>query len=67
MVALGAKAGELVAHEVVDDTIPALLTGKAGDGANGKKLAIDRKKGNCLACHFMPVPEQADHGEGGRR
>ncbi|MBT3307002.1 MAG: sulfur oxidation c-type cytochrome SoxX [Alphaproteobacteria bacterium] len=39
------------------------LTGKSGDAAKGRKLAINRKKGNCLACHVMPIPEQAFHGE----
>jgi sulfur-oxidizing protein SoxX len=39
------------------------LTGVAGDAANGRKVAISRKKGNCLACHVMPIPEQQFHGE----
>ncbi len=38
------------------------LTGKPGDPDNGRKVAIDRKKGNCLACHTMPIPEQPFHG-----
>ena len=38
------------------------LTGKAGDAKKGRSLAIHRKKGNCLACHAMPIPEQAFHG-----
>lgn len=49
-------------YEIKDDAISASLTGKAGNVANGKKLAINRKKGNCLACHVMPIPEQAFHG-----
>lgn len=39
------------------------LTGKPGDAKNGRALAIHRKKGNCLACHKMPIPEQAFHGD----
>ena len=31
--------------------IKASLTGVAGDSANGRKLFMNRKKGNCLACH----------------
>ena len=57
-----AHAGE---YKIVDSTIPASLTGKAGDPVKGKKLAISRKKGNCLACHVMPIPEQQFHGEVG--
>ncbi len=56
----GAQAGE---YRIVNSTIPASLTGKAGDPVKGKKLAINRKKGNCLACHIMPIPEQQFHGE----
>ena len=26
---------------------------------NGKQVAVDRRKGNCLACHQMPIPEQS--------
>lgn len=47
---------------IVDETIPQSLTGKSGDAANGKKVVINRKKGNCLACHVMPIPEQQFHG-----
>ena len=63
--AFSAQAGELVTYKIVDETIPQSLTGKAGDPVKGRKVAINRKKGNCLACHVMPVPEQADHGEVG--
>ena len=62
---LGTMATSASAHDytIVDDTIPASLTGVPGDPVKGKKLAINRKKGNCLACHQMPIPEQQFHGE----
>lgn len=50
-------------YKVVDDTIPMSLTGSPGDPTNGRKVVISRKKGNCLACHQMPIPEQQFHGE----
>lgn len=59
---LPALAASTVDYQIKDDAIATSLTGKAGDAANGKKLAINRKKGNCLACHAMPIPEQAFHG-----
>ena len=31
------------------------LTGTAGDAASGRKLFMNRKKGNCLACHHAIV------------
>jgi len=38
-------AAEMAKYEVVDDSsIPESLTGKPGDPANGRKLAINRKK-----------------------
>lgn len=53
-------------YKVVDNnSIPKSLTGKAGDPKRGKILAIARKKGNCLACHQMPIPKQLFHGQVG--
>ena len=61
-----AGAPKLVKYKVVDEnSIPESLTGKKGDPVNGRKLAINRKKGNCLACHVMPISEQPYHGEVG--
>ncbi|MEG3641330.1 sulfur oxidation c-type cytochrome SoxX [Magnetococcus sp. PR-3] len=30
------------------------MTDKAGDPVMGKKLAMTRSKGNCIACHWLP-------------
>ena len=61
-----AWAEELVAYKVVDEySIPEPLTAQAGDPVKGREVAINRKKGNCLACHIMPIPEQSFHGEVG--
>ena len=49
-------------YTIVDETIPKSLTGTPGDPVNGRKVVISRKKGNCLACHEMPIPEQQFHG-----
>lgn len=48
-----------------DGAVEASLTGKVGDPEAGKAAAIHRRKGNCLACHAMPIPEQQFHGEVG--
>ncbi len=62
----GAQAQELVKYQIVGgESIDKSLTGQPGDPANGRKVAIDRKLGNCLACHVMPVPEQPFHGDVG--
>ena len=42
------------------------LTSVAGDAANGRKVFMNRKKGNCLACHVNDdMSEQSFHGEVG--
>lgn len=63
MMSFGAQAEDLVKYQIKDDSIAASLTGKAGDPVNGRKVAIHRKKGNCLACHVMPAPEEQFHGK----
>lgn len=51
---------------IKDDTVPQSLTGVAGDPARGRKIVINRKKGNCLACHdIKDIPEQPFHGQTG--
>ena len=46
--------------------VAASLTGVAGDPANGRKVFMNRKKGNCLACHVNDdMSEQSFHGEVG--
>ncbi len=63
---VGAQAEELVKFEIAGgDRIDRSLTGQAGDPVSGRKIAINRKLGNCLACHVLPIPEQPFHGEVG--
>ncbi len=66
LLGVGAQAEELVKFEIVGgESIDKSRTGQPGDPANGRKLAIDRKLGNCLACHVLPIPEQPFHGDVG--
>jgi len=61
-----AETPKLVNYKIVDESsIPLSLTGKKGNSDKGRKLVINRKKGNCLACHTMPIPEQPYHGKVG--
>lgn len=65
-IAVSAQSAELAKFAIVDGMITTSLTGVSGDAANGKKIAINRKKGNCLACHAMSdIPEQQFHGQTG--
>ena len=58
-----ASAG-MAKYKVVNSTIPKSLTGKAGNAAKGEKLAINRKKGNCLSCHVISaLAKHPFHGD----
>lgn len=46
-----------------DVTRMAPLTDQKGDPANGRVIVV--KKGLCLSCHQMPIPEEPDHGDVG--
>lgn len=50
--------------EIVDGGIPKALTGEAGNADRGREVVINRKLGNCLACHKVTVlDDQPYHGE----
>jgi len=38
------------------------LGGLKGDPVRGRDIAVAKDRGNCLACHQMPVPEESFHG-----
>ena len=49
-----------------DGAITASLTGQAGNAEEGAKVFMNRKLGNCLACHInADMEEQPFHGEVG--
>lgn len=59
-------AGNVEPNEVkfVDGEIAMSLTGSSGDAAKGRDVFINRKKGNCLACHVnKEISEQSFHGK----
>jgi sulfur-oxidizing protein SoxX len=49
-------------YEIVDDAIPASLTGAPGDPARGRALVGSRQVGLCLLCHTGPFPEEHFQG-----
>jgi len=50
----------------IDGSIEQSLTGTPGNVADGRAAFINRKQGNCLACHMNnEIPEQSFHGEVG--
>lgn len=55
-------AETLVPYTVVDDAIPASLTGAKGDPARGRAIVASRQAGLCLLCHSGPIPEDRLQG-----
>ncbi len=66
-IALPGQAEEPVSFDIVDDaSIPKSLTGAVGDPAKGREVFIERKLGNCLACHAVTsLANEPFHGEVG--
>lgn len=44
------------------DAIPQPLAGLTGNPARGRAAAKDPDKGNCLACHELPITEEGFQG-----
>ncbi len=42
--------------------INAPFGGFKGNAQRGRKIVINKNKGNCLACHNLPIPEETFHG-----
>ena len=57
----------MTANVVVHDgVVGAALTAQAGDPAAGRKVFMNRKLGNCVACHANEdMSDQSFHGEVG--
>lgn len=48
--------------QVVDYAIEKPLCGKSGDAARGAAIASDGSRGNCLACHQLPIDGVEGYG-----
>ncbi len=44
-------------------SIAAPIGGKRGNAERGRSLSTERDKGNCIACHVLPIPEAEFPGE----
>ncbi len=52
----------LRSYIVVEDAIPASLTGSPGDPARGRSIVANRQVGLCLLCHSGPFPDERFQG-----
>ena len=48
--------------EVVEYAIVEPLCGLAGDAQRGREIVTDSNRGNCLACHQLPIPGVEAYG-----
>ena len=48
--------------QVADYAIMEPLCGLAGDAQRGSEIASDSGRGNCLACHQLPIPDIEAYG-----
>lgn len=59
-----ASAAEMASYKIVDGAIPNSLTGASGDAKKGKDVFLNRRQGNCLACHQVTaLSDHPFHGE----
>ncbi|MEX2481731.1 MAG: sulfur oxidation c-type cytochrome SoxX [Gammaproteobacteria bacterium] len=56
-------AAELEPYSVRGDAVPEALGALRGDAARGRAIVLDRRRGNCLICHRVPVDDEAFQGE----
>lgn len=47
----------MIPYQIVDDAIPASLTGTPGDPKRGRAIVVKRES-TCLLCHSGPFPDQ---------
>ena len=63
MLVAQAAFAQPVAPQIVDDAIPASLTGRPGDAARGRAIVANRSTGLCLLCHSGPIAEERFQGD----
>lgn len=56
-----AGSDPIAIYQIVGDAIPAPLDDLDGEPVRGRDIVAGRK-GNCLACHEAPIPEEPFHG-----
>jgi sulfur-oxidizing protein SoxX len=52
----------LVPYRIVNGSIPTPLTAHPGDPERGRRIVLDRNKGDCVVCHAMPLADRQFHG-----
>ena len=53
---------EFISTQIQNETMPSPLTDQPGDAERGRRIVLDRERGDCVVCHAMPLPERQFHG-----
>jgi len=53
---------KFISWQMKDYTIKSPLGGLTGNAQRGRNIVRRKDKGNCLACHAMPIPDELFHG-----
>jgi sulfur-oxidizing protein SoxX len=56
------EQGSVVAYRIIHGAIPEPLTDQPGDAERGRRIVLDRERGDCVICHAMPLPQRRFHG-----
>ena len=54
--------GSVVDYGIANGAIPQPFTDEPGDPERGRRLVLDRDRGDCTVCHAMPLPQRQSHG-----
>jgi L-cysteine S-thiosulfotransferase len=49
--------------KATEDAIAGPLEDRIGDAARGQTIVLNRAAGNCLICHYVPVPTEPFQGD----
>ena len=47
---------------ILNEGLPAPLTDRPGDAERGRRIVLDRERGDCVVCHALPLPTRRFHG-----
>ena len=47
---------------ILNEGLPAPLTDRPGDTERGRRIVLDRERGDCVVCHALPLPARRFHG-----
>jgi L-cysteine S-thiosulfotransferase len=53
----------LLPFQMAADAVPEPLGGLKGDASRGEEIIRDRRTGNCLICHQLPLKDEPFQGE----